>query len=210
MQQQIPDSPALRGLTSAEADARAAQGAYQPTKRPRRKIRRRDHSLQHPDVFQPDFCRHCGASVPRRLLPQPDVSAGRRRKHSHRHLPGAARQADSGQNESSACAACRRAARWAGMSACRRRAGTGRRSNSCRGDQIPADATVLAGCVQVNEALLTGESDEIEKAPAAACFPAASSSRAGAMPGSTASETSRISQSSRARQKLFPRASSRK
>ena len=26
MQQQIPDSPALRGLTSAEADARAAQG----------------------------------------------------------------------------------------------------------------------------------------------------------------------------------------
>lgn len=78
------------------------------------------------------------------------------------------------------------------------------------GDQIPADATVLAGCVQVNEALLTGESDEIEKAPAAACFPAASSSQADAMPGSTASETSRISQSSRARRRRFPRASSRK
>ena len=31
------------------------------------------------------------------------------------------------------------------------------------GDQIPADATVLQGMVQVNEALLTGESDEIEK-----------------------------------------------
>lgn len=133
MQQQIPDSPALRGLTSAEADARAAQGLTNRQSDPGRKIRRRDHSLQHPDVFQPDFCRHCGASVPRRLLPQPDVSAGRRRKHSHRHLPGAARQADSGQNESSACAACRRAARWAGMSACRRRAGTGRRGNSCRG-----------------------------------------------------------------------------
>ena len=33
------------------------------------------------------------------------------------------------------------------------------------GDQIPADATVLQGAVQVNEALLTGESDEIEKHP---------------------------------------------
>lgn len=33
------------------------------------------------------------------------------------------------------------------------------------GDQIPADATVLQGSVQVNEALLTGESDEIEKEP---------------------------------------------
>lgn len=33
------------------------------------------------------------------------------------------------------------------------------------GDQIPADATVLQGSVQVSEALLTGESDEIEKEP---------------------------------------------
>ena len=33
------------------------------------------------------------------------------------------------------------------------------------GDQIPADATVLQGSGQVNEALLTGESDEIEKEP---------------------------------------------
>lgn len=33
------------------------------------------------------------------------------------------------------------------------------------GDQIPADAVVIQGSVQVNEALLTGESDEIEKNP---------------------------------------------
>ena len=33
------------------------------------------------------------------------------------------------------------------------------------GDQIPADATLLQGSVQVNEALLTGEADEIEKNP---------------------------------------------
>ena len=33
------------------------------------------------------------------------------------------------------------------------------------GDQICADASVLDGTIQVNEALLTGESDEIEKAP---------------------------------------------
>lgn len=31
------------------------------------------------------------------------------------------------------------------------------------GDQIPADAVVIEGCVQANESLLTGESDEIEK-----------------------------------------------
>ena len=31
------------------------------------------------------------------------------------------------------------------------------------GDQIPADAVVVEGCVQANESLLTGESDEIEK-----------------------------------------------
>ena len=31
------------------------------------------------------------------------------------------------------------------------------------GDQIAVDATVLSGTVQVNESLLTGESDEIEK-----------------------------------------------
>ena len=35
----------------------------------------------------------------------------------------------------------------------------------CAGDQILADATVLQGSIQVNEALLTGEADEIEKAP---------------------------------------------
>ena len=34
-----------------------------------------------------------------------------------------------------------------------------------RGDQIPADATVLAGQVQVNEALITGEADAITKKP---------------------------------------------
>ena len=33
------------------------------------------------------------------------------------------------------------------------------------GDQICADASVLQGSIQVNEALLTGEADEIEKAP---------------------------------------------
>ena len=33
------------------------------------------------------------------------------------------------------------------------------------GDQIPADATVLAGQVQVNEALITGEADAITKKP---------------------------------------------
>lgn len=33
------------------------------------------------------------------------------------------------------------------------------------GDQVPADATVLDGSVQVNEALLTGEADEIAKNP---------------------------------------------
>ena len=31
------------------------------------------------------------------------------------------------------------------------------------GDQIPVDAVVIEGCVQANESLLTGESDEIEK-----------------------------------------------
>lgn len=36
------------------------------------------------------------------------------------------------------------------------------------GDQILADATVLQGSIQVNEALLTGEADEIEKAPGSA------------------------------------------
>ena len=35
------------------------------------------------------------------------------------------------------------------------------------GDQIPADATVLEGSIQVNEALLTGEADEIDKAAGA-------------------------------------------
>lgn len=34
-----------------------------------------------------------------------------------------------------------------------------------RGDQIPADATVVSGEAQVNESLLTGESDLIRKAP---------------------------------------------
>jgi cation-transporting ATPase E len=31
------------------------------------------------------------------------------------------------------------------------------------GDQIPADAVIINGCVRVNESLLTGEADEIEK-----------------------------------------------
>ncbi len=31
------------------------------------------------------------------------------------------------------------------------------------GDQIPADAVIVKGCVRVNESLLTGEADEIEK-----------------------------------------------
>ena len=33
------------------------------------------------------------------------------------------------------------------------------------GDQIPADATILSGQVQVNESLVTGEADAIAKAP---------------------------------------------
>ena len=67
------------------------------------------------------------------------------------------------------------------------------------GDQIPADATVLQGSVQVNEALLTGESDEIEKEPGSEL-----------LRGSTRSGTNRISRSSRARPRLSRPGSSRK
>ena len=78
------------------------------------------------------------------------------------------------------------------------------------GDQIPADATVLQGSVQVNEALLTGESDEIEKEPEANSCPAASLWREGATRGSTRSGMNRISRSSRARPRLSRPGSSRK
>lgn len=53
------------------------------------------------------------------------------------------------------------------------------------GDQIPADATVLAGQVQVNEALITGEADAITKKPGRGCCPALSSSRGNAGRGWT-------------------------
>lgn len=78
------------------------------------------------------------------------------------------------------------------------------------GDQIPADATVLQGSVQVNEALLTGESDEIEKNPEASSCPAASLWQDGAMRGSTRSGTNRTSRSSRARPRPSRPGSSRK
>lgn len=58
------------------------------------------------------------------------------------------------------------------------------------GEQICADATVLEGNVQVNESLLTGESDEIDKKKGIRFFPAVSSFREGAMRAWTRSETS--------------------
>lgn len=51
------------------------------------------------------------------------------------------------------------------------------------GDQIPADATVLSGQVQVNEALITGEADAIVKNPGISCSPAPLWWRAAAGPG---------------------------
>lgn len=39
------------------------------------------------------------------------------------------------------------------------------------GSQIPADAKVVSGELQVNESLITGESDEIEKREGIPCFP---------------------------------------
>ena len=41
------------------------------------------------------------------------------------------------------------------------------------GGQIPADAVVLEGQLNVNESLLTGEADEIVKKMAMNCCPAA-------------------------------------
>lgn len=58
------------------------------------------------------------------------------------------------------------------------------------GEQICADATVLDGNVQVNESLLTGESDEIDKKKGIRFFPAVSSFRDGVMRAWTRSETS--------------------
>lgn len=51
------------------------------------------------------------------------------------------------------------------------------------GDQIPADAVVAAGECRVNEALVTGEADEIVKSRASGCSPAALSCPAAAAHG---------------------------
>ena len=56
------------------------------------------------------------------------------------------------------------------------------------GNQIPADAIVLEGEVLVNEALLTGESDQITKKKETSFFPEALSYPASAVQGSTRSE----------------------
>ncbi len=51
------------------------------------------------------------------------------------------------------------------------------------GNQIPADARVMSGEVQVNESLITGESDEITKKKTIPSSPEASSYPADALPG---------------------------
>ena len=54
-------------------------------------------------------------------------------------------------------------ARWGGTNDSARRAVQGDVIRLRRGDQIPADATVLLGAAEVNESLLTGESEPIPK-----------------------------------------------
>ena len=152
MQQQIPDSPALRGLTSAEADARAAQGLTNRQSDPGGKsageIIRSNTLTFFNLIFAVIAVLLCLVGSYRNLTFLPVVVGNTligifqelraKRildKMSLLHAPHAVALRDGLE--------CQLAA----------------------GDQIPADATVLAGCVQVNEALLTGESDEIEKAP---------------------------------------------
>lgn len=165
MQQQTPDSPALRGLTSAEADARAAQGLTNRQSDPGGKsageIIRSNTLTFFNLIFAVIAVLLCLVGSYRNLTFLPVVVGNTligifqelraKRildKMSLLHAPHAVALRD-------------------GLE-CQLAAGElvqGDVVILAAGDQIPADATVLAGCVQVNEALLTGESDEIEKAP---------------------------------------------
>ena len=165
MQQQTPDSPALRGLTSAEADARAAQGLTNRQSDPGGKsageIIRSNTLTFFNLIFAVIAVLLCLVGSYRNLTFLPVVVGNTligifqelraKRildKMSLLHAPHAVALRD-------------------GLE-CQLTAGElvqGDVVILAAGDQIPADATVLAGCVQVNEALLTGESDEIEKAP---------------------------------------------
>ena len=165
MQQQTPDSPALRGLTSAEADARAAQGLSNRQSDPGGKsageIIRSNTLTFFNLIFAVIAVLLCLVGSYRNLTFLPVVVGNTligifqelraKRildKMSLLHAPHAVALRD-------------------GLE-CQLAAGElvqGDVVILAAGDQSPADATVLAGCVQVNEALLTGESDEIEKAP---------------------------------------------
>ena len=67
------------------------------------------------------------------------------------------------------------------------------------GSQIFADAVVVSGECSVNEALITGEADEIKKTPERSCFRAPSSSPASAARGSPRSARTAMQTASRSR-----------
>lgn len=76
------------------------------------------------------------------------------------------------------------------------------------GNQICADAVVVEGSVQVNESLLTGEADEVEKILATNCSPEALSYPDNATPNLLTSEMNPTSRSSHRKQRRWEAASS--
>lgn len=76
------------------------------------------------------------------------------------------------------------------------------------GNQICADSVVVEGSVQVNESLLTGEADEVEKIPATNCSPEALLYPDDVMPNSHTSEMNPTSRSSHRKQRRWEAASS--
>ena len=50
------------------------------------------------------------------------------------------------------------------------------------GEQVPADAKILEGNLEVNESLLTGEADNLPKNPGMSFFPEVCDSRSGLLP----------------------------
>ena len=125
----------------------------------------RDRKEQCLYVFQPDFSDYCHLSDPCRFVPGSYVSAGHHREHADRYCTGDQGEKDAGK-----------------LSVLNAPKATAIRDGAevtlaaedlvlddivvfTAGKQICADAVVLEGEVQVNESLLTGESDEITKRP---------------------------------------------
>ena len=177
------EADAASGLSAAQAQERLDGGwDNAPVESPGASVR--EIIAKNGFYLVLTFCSPAGGLRDRRAaVAEPDISWSCVLQHVHRHCTGSAGKEKGRWTEDHGRAEmpCRagRADRYVGRGpAC-----TGRYRRFSPGDQIPADAVVAAGECRVNEALVTGEADEIVKSRATNCSPAALSCPAAAAHG---------------------------